>query len=323
MGVAKALIEKRKAGYPVISISSDLPGSTGMGAFQKEFPQASIDLGVAEANMVSCATGLSKAGYIPVVDTFSQFGVTKGSLPLIMSSLSQGPMIAVFSHTGFQDAADGASHQSLSYVSMVASIPHVKVYCLTSSEEAYSLISQAVDAFAEARKNGEIPDTTIFFLGREDFPRRQMAKGYEYKLGSAQVISDCSAEFAKSVTIVAAGSLLPQAVVAAQRLHSEGIGSIVINPSVINYPDIKLVASCIQKTAGNLVTAEDHQLIGGMGAILVHALSLSGMQLRVKSLGVQGEFGQSAYKASELYAKHHLDSAAMVKAAKDLFTARA
>src|SRR5262249_43964900 len=83
--VSKALIAKRKAGLPIVSVSADLPGSTGLAGFQKEFPHATIDIGVAESNMVSVAVGLSKMGFIPVVDTFAQFGVTKGALPLIMS----------------------------------------------------------------------------------------------------------------------------------------------------------------------------------------------------------------------------------------------
>lgn len=319
LGVAKALIEKRKQGLPVVSLSSDLPGSTGMGGFQKEFPEASIDLGVAEANMVSCGTGLSKAGYIPVVDTFSQFGVTKGALPFIMASLSEGPMIAIFSHVGFQDAADGASHQALSYFSMVSSIPHVEVYNLVSSEEAYHLVSQAVDRFAEARRNGEIPKTYIFFLGREDFPRRLLDANYRYRLGSAQVLLDNAANFKTSVTIAAGGALVPQALKAAKELEGQGIGAVVVNPSIINHPDTRVLAECLRKTGGRLVTAEDHQLIGGMGAMLCHALLQEGVEFKVKSLGVQGEFGQSAYKAVELYEKHGLDAKGIVRAVKETF----
>src|SRR5690606_14787073 len=112
---------------PVISISADLPGSTGVAGFQKAFPDSTQDIGVAESNMVSMAAGASKLGYIPVVDTFAQFGVTKGALPHTMASLSQAPVIAIYSHVGFQDAADGASHQALSYFAMASSIPHVKV----------------------------------------------------------------------------------------------------------------------------------------------------------------------------------------------------
>ncbi len=152
-------------------LTSDLPGSTGVAGFRKEFLKILLDVGVAESNMVSTAAGLSKLGYIPVVDTFAQFGVTKGALPLTMGALSEAPIIAIFSHTGFQDAADGASHQALSYMAMVSSIPHVDVYSLSCSEEADVLVTAAIENFAKARREGQVPNSSVFFLGRENFPK--------------------------------------------------------------------------------------------------------------------------------------------------------
>ncbi|MDZ4660942.1 MAG: transketolase C-terminal domain-containing protein [Pseudomonadota bacterium] len=315
-GIAKAMIAKKKAGLPIISVTSDLPGSTGVAAFHKEFPESGVDVGVAEANMVSMAVGLSKAGYIPVVDTFAQFGVTKGALPMIMGALSGAPMIAVYSHTGFQDAADGASHQALSYISMTCSIPNVDVYCLTCSDEAESLMSQVLEEFFQARRLGQVPHSTIFFLGRENFPKRFLDGGHKYQLKKAQVISDNTNDFKKSVTIVAGGSILPQAVKAAENLKTKGVGCIVVNPAIINYPDVATLAACLEKTSGKILTVEDHQVIGGMGALIAHALLQNGVKIsQMKSLGVRDQFGQSAYKASELYAKHGIDAKAIEAAA--------
>ncbi|MCB0365965.1 MAG: transketolase [Bdellovibrionaceae bacterium] len=317
-GVSAALIRKRKEGLPILSISSDLPGSTGTADFQKAFPECTQDVGVAEANMVSVAAGLSKEGFIPVVDTFAQFGVTKGALPLMMASLSQAPMLAFFSHTGFQDAADGASHQALSWLGMTASIPHCETYALTCSDEADALVGQAVDRFHKMRKEGKVPPTTIFFLGRENFPRSYSSEGAKYELGKAQILADTSAGKNKSVTLLVGGSLAPHALAAAETLATEGIGALVVNASCLGSPDVATLKQCLAKTEGRLVTAEDHQLVGGMGAIAVHALAQEGAALRVKSLGVNGEFGQSAYLADELYAKHGIDSRAMAEAARSL-----
>ncbi len=88
-GVLKSSDQKAQRRIPIFSISADLPGSTGVAGFQKEFKTNTQDVGVAESNMVSMASGLAKLGYIPVVDTFAQFGVTKGALPLTMAALSQ------------------------------------------------------------------------------------------------------------------------------------------------------------------------------------------------------------------------------------------
>lgn len=317
-GVAKALIQQRRLGLPIISVSSDLPGSTGVAAFQKEFPGATQDVGVAESNMMSVAAGLSKSGFIPVVDTFAQFGVTKGALPLTMAALSEAPMICIFSHIGFQDAADGASHQGLTYLSMLSSIPHVDVYVLTSSSEAEALVSQAVQKFATERNSGRVPNTSVFFLGRENFPSRYLVANYQYRLGEAQIVFDNANQFQKSVTVVAMGALLHQALEAAQQLEKLGVGCIVINPSIINKPDLTTLQTALRLTSGKLITVEDHQAVGGMGALLSHALLQSGLTLKVHSLGVRGEFGQSAYKALDLYKKHGLDAAQIVKEAKAL-----
>lgn len=316
VGISKAMIGARKKGFPILSVSSDLPGSTGVKGFQGEFPEATIDVGIAESNMVSMAAGLSKEGFIPVVDTFSQFGVTKGALPFLMASLSEAPVIAVFSHAGFQDAADGASHQALSYFSMTHSIPHLKTYCLTSSSEAYALMSQAIEEFANKRSKGETPDSVIFFLGRENFPQSYLADESSYKLGHAQMVFEGVKDENGAATVVAAGPLLHQALDAAMELEKEGIHINVINPSCINDPDIALIRTSLRNTGNRLVTVEDHQLVGGMGAVIVHALAQEGACPKVTSLGVNGEFGQSAYKAVELYQKHNIDKEAIIKACR-------
>ncbi|MCM2282984.1 MAG: transketolase [Bdellovibrionaceae bacterium] len=317
VGVAAALIQARRAGLPVVSVSADLQGSTGVAEFHKEFPDSALDIGIAEANMVSTATGLSISGYIPIVDTFAQFGVTKGALPLTMASLSQGPVIGIFSHTGFQDAADGASHQALSFFAQVSSIPHVETYSLSCSSEAEAMLSQALTKFAEDRRAGRVPPSRIFFLGRENFPQFYR-EGVTYELGRATVVADTSVEHKTSVTIAAQGSLLSEALKAAAALNAKGIGAIVIHNSPVNHPDMQTLTESLRKTGGRLVTVEEHRLVGGMGELLTHALAMAGEPVRVKSLGVGDHFGQSAYSALDLYKKHGLDATAITAAAQAL-----
>nr|MBA2480601.1 transketolase [Planctomycetota bacterium] len=162
-GFPKAMIAAAEKGLPVVSVSADLQGSTGVAPFRAKFPQLSFEVGVAEANMVSTAAGFSKMGYIPVVDTFAQFGVTKGLLPICMANLSQAGVLAVFTHTGFQDAADGASHQGLMYLAMTGAIPHVQQYCPASAEEAEWAMGFAIERFAAERGADKHPDSVLFF----------------------------------------------------------------------------------------------------------------------------------------------------------------
>jgi transketolase len=318
IGVSAAMIAKRRAGLPVFSVSADLQGSTGVADFHKEFPGSSLDVGVAEANMISTAIGLSLTGYIPFVDTFAQFGATKGALPITMSSLSQAPVIGVFSHIGFQDAADGASHQALSYYAQLSSIPHVETYSLSCSSEAEALVGEAIEQYAQARKSGQVPPSRIFFLGRENFPRRYMPENQKYSLGQAQTVLDTTEGTSKSVTIVAAGSLVPEALKAAKGLKEKGIGAVVIHPSIVNKPDLKTIGAALRKTGGNLITVEEHSLTAGMSSMLTHALVLAGEKIQVKALAVKGEFGQSSYTAIDLYKKHGLDASAITEAALGL-----
>ena len=331
IGVAKAMIEARKRGRPVVSVSADLQGSTGVADFHKAFPEAALDVGIAESNMVSTAAGLSLAGFVPFVDTFAQFGVTKGALPLTMANLSQAPVIAVFSHTGFQDAADGASHQALSFIAQVASIPHVEVYSLSSSSEAYDLISEAIESFVETRERGDVPPTRVFFLGRENFPRRLTPETFTHALRTWPVCLDTTASVPRSagvaggavtggvsVTIVAAGSLMPEALKAADLLVEKGVGAIVIHGSAVNHPDLETLRTALARSSGRLITVEDHRSIGGMGSLLVHALAVADVPFRVRSLGVGDSFGQSAYSALELYEKHKLDSVSITSTAMSL-----
>jgi transketolase len=312
VGVAKGLARAAKDNYPVFSITSDLQGSTGVKAFHTEFPDHYVDVGVAESNMVSTAVGMSKAGFIPVVDTFAAFGVTKGNLPLIMASLSQAPVIAIFSHTGFQDAADGASHQSLTYLSALSSIPHLNVVNVASAREAEEFVYGAIKKIASDRENGENGESYIFFIGRENFAL-ELKEGLSYELHQAQKITSGT-----DAAIVVSGSLVAKGLEATEKLRLKGIHASVINHSFVNNSDFTQLANWIADSGSKVVTVEDHQLIGGMGAQLTHQLKLLGLEFEVISLAVQGEFGQSAYSADELYAKHQLDSDAIISAVETL-----
>ncbi len=317
VGVAKAMTLARKSGLPVVSVTSDLPGSTGVASFRKDFPEASIDVGVAESNMISTAAGLSKLGFVPVVDTFAQFGVTKGALPITMANLSQAPVICIFSHTGFQDAADGASHQALSYLAMTTSIPHTEVYQLSCSAEAESLVTEAIHEFAHKKKRGEVPPSYIFFLGRENFPKSFPEAG-RITLRSAQITVDTSADFSSSWCLVTSGSLLQEAYRAAELLAVKNIGCVIVNHAYASGVDADVVSRAVAKTKGKVLVFEDHQAKGGLGERIGHHLAVQGFGgtgdvLRLITLGVQGEFGQSAYTSADLYNKHGLSAEKVVE----------
>jgi transketolase len=120
------------------------------------------------------------------------------------------------------------------------------------------------------------------------------------------------------VVLVGSGVLLNRAIEAGEQLADMGVKATVINNPFINHPDVDTIGAAVKATDGNLVTIEDHQSIGGMGAQLSHALSRAGITHRAKTLGIDGQFGQSAYKADHLYDKNGLNVEGVIVAAKEL-----
>lgn len=311
-GLAKGAIRAAQEGAPVFSVSSDVQGSTGISAFQKAIEGRFIEVGIAEANMVSTGAGLSKVGFVPIVDTFGQFGVTKGNLPLTMAALSQGPVIAMFSHVGFQDAADGASHQATTYLAAVGAIPHTTVIVPSCPDEAEEFMYQAIKRFEADRAAGKDGESYIFFVGRENYPLSWVDSPV-YEWGKAQVLREGS-----DVVLVGSGVLLNRVIEAGEQLDSDGVNATVINNPFVNQVDLDTIGAAVNAAGGRLVTIEDHQVKGGMGAQVSHALSNAGIAHRIKTMGIAGEFGQSAYKADELYDKFGLNVEGVKAAAKEL-----
>jgi transketolase len=311
-GLARAVVRAATEGLPVYSVSSDVQGSTGISLFQKSFPDRFIEVGIAEANMISVAAGIAKAGYIPVVDTFGQFGITKGNLPLTMAALSQAPVIGMFSHVGFQDAADGASHQATTYFAATSAIPHTVVIAPSCADEAESLMYQAIRQLAADRAAGKDGESYLFFVGRENYPLTWI-QGAQYPWGKAQVLATGS-----DVVLIGCGVLVNKAIEAGKQLAAQGVQATVISNPFVNRVDLETIGTAVKHCGGRVVTIEDHQLIGGMGAQVSHALSAAGIAHTLKSLGISNEFGQSAYLAEQLYEKHGLTAAKMVEAALSL-----
>jgi transketolase len=311
-GLGKGAVRAAQEGLPVYSLSADLAGSTGMSFFQKSFPDRFVEVGVAEANMISTGAGFSKAGFIPIVDTFGQFGVTKGNLPLTMSALSQAPVIAVFSHVGFQDAADGASHEATTYLAATSAIPYTVVIACSCADEAEALMYQAIKRVAQARLQGQNGESVIFFVGRENYPVH-LVDNPNYDWGKAQVLAA-----GNDVVIAACGPMVGRALEAGRLLREQGLAATVLSNPFINRVDVETIGAAVKTCSGRIVTIEDHQIIGGMGAQISHALARAGILHRMSSLGMTGDFGQSAWVAEDLYQKHGLTAAGIVEAARRL-----
>lgn len=229
-----------------------------------------------------------------------------------MAALSQAPVIALFSHVGFQDAADGASHQATTFFAAVSAIPHTCVIAPSCPDEAESLMYQAIKKYAADRAAGQDGENYLFFVGRENYPLTWIS-GAQFPWGKAQLLAEGS-----DVVLIGCGVLVNQAIEAGKLLAAKGVRATVINNPFVNQVDLATIGAAVKNCGGKVVTIEDHQIIGGMGAQVSHTLSRAGIAHSVKSLGIRGEFGQSAYLAEELYIRHGLTAPEMAAAALTL-----
>ena len=171
---------------------------------------------------------------------------------------------------------------------------------------------QAIKRFEADRAAGKDGESYIFFVGRENYPLSWIDSPV-YEWGKAQVLREGS-----DVVLVGSGVLLNRVIEAGEQLASDGVNATVINNPFVNQVDLDTIGAAVNAAGGRLVTIEDHQVKGGMGAQVSHALSNAGIAHRIKTLGIGGEFGQSAYKADELYDKFGLNVEGVKAAAKEL-----
>jgi transketolase len=167
---------------------------------------------------------------------------------------------------------------------------------------------EAIQRYAADRGAGKDGHTYIFFVGRENYPL-SWVENARYEWGKAQVLQQ-----GRDVVLIGCGVLLNKALEAGKQLAARGINATVINNPFINEVDLETIGAAV-KSCGRVVTIEDHQVTCGMGAQVSHALSQAGIPHKIKSLGIRGEFGQSAYVAEDLYKHHGLTAEKMVEAA--------
>jgi transketolase len=137
--------------------------------------------------------------------------------------------------------------------------------------------------------------------------------GATYPWGRAQVLSE-----GRDVVLIGCGPLLDKAIAAGRQLAEAGVAATVINNPFVNRVDVETIGAAVAAAQGRVVTIEDHQVIGGMGAQVAHALARAGVPHRMRTLGIPGEFGRSAYVAEHLYQAHHLTAERMIEAAREL-----
>lgn len=299
-GFGQGLLELGEQNQNVVVLTADLCGSTKTNLFRDRFPNRFFELGVAEANMVSVATGLANVGKIPFATTFGVF-MPGRSLDQIRVGVAYANMNVKLAatHCGLHTGMDGASHQATEDIAIMRSMPNVTVI--------------APCDFAEARKAtiaaANIEGPVYLRLGRNKIPIIT-DNNCPFEIGRAEVFKD-----GKDVAIIACGVHVHLAMVAAEELEKENISARIINCHTIKPIDKDTIIKAARET-GKIVTAEDHQVQGGLGSAVAEVLA-ENCPTKMRMIGIRNRFGGSG-TPEDLYKEYGLTSEDIIKAVRDV-----
>lgn len=284
----------------IVVLTADLAGSTRTKYFGEEFPERFFNVGITEANMMGMAAGLAMEGKKPFVSTFSIFATGKPWEQIRQTIAYQSaPVRIVATHAGLTVGEDGASHQILEDISLMRVLPNMQVIVPADAVQTKAVIE---------RIGGEISGPVYVRLARAGFPI--IYDDCDFEIGKAEVLRE-----GEDVSIFATGLMVANSLDAADALENDGISAEVINVSTIKPLDKETILESVEKT-GKAITAEEHNIIGGLGSAVSEAIGESN-PVPIKKVGVKDSFGESG-PAYELIDHFGLSASHIADAGKSL-----
>jgi transketolase len=305
-GFGEGIYEVGKKNPNVVVLTADLAGSFKLGPFIKEFPEKFIQCGIAEANMIGLAAGLTIGSKIPYTTTFANFSTGRVYDQIRQSIAYSDKNVKICaSHAGLTLGEDGATHQILEDIGLMKMLPGMTVIvpCDFNQTKAATI--------AIADYNGPV----YLRFGRPKWPNFTKEDGSDFIIGKAQVIHEGT-----DITLFACGHLVWNAIEAGKILEAEGLSVEVINIHTIKPLDSAAIIKSLQKT-GCAVTAEEHNIIGGLGDSIAHVAARN-VPVPIEYIGTNDTFGESG-TAKELLTKYGLDTSNIVAAAKKVLARKA
>jgi transketolase len=287
----EAMFELGQANPKVMALTADLGSSVRLDKFAESYPERFINVGVAEANLIGTAAGLALEGFIPFATSFAVF-VPGRCFDQIRVSVCQNKANAklIGSHLGFSNHGDGATAQSIEDIALTRVLPGMAVICPADANQT----RQAVLAMAEEKGPMYLrisrAETPVFIEEKDSF-----------EIGKAQKLRE-----GRGVTIIACGSLVHEALLAAEEVDGE-----VINLHTIKPLDKETILKSVEKT-GRVITVEEHSVYGGMGSAVAEILSQE-RPVPIKMIGIPDVFGESARDYQELLDKYGLNRQNIVR----------
>lgn len=292
--------------YPqVVVLCPDVSRSTGAGKFRDAFPERYFSTGVSEQNTIGMASGLSKEGWLPIVVGFAMFVIGKPWEPLRNSIAYPGNNVKIIgTHAGINVGADGVTAQAIEDIALTRAIPGMTVLVPTDGNQILPVLRAAI------AKDGPVyvrlERAAIPLITSSDMP---------FLIGRSVMLREGS-----HATVIAIGSMVAEALVAAHQLETDGISARVISMVSIKPLDVEAVLQAARDTQG-IVTAEDHNCYGGLGSAVAEVLAQAALG-PLEQVALRDTFGESG-EAPELRAKYHLSADAIAQAVRTVIARRA
>jgi len=304
-GFGHGLVEAGKKDSNVVALCADLAESTRTHWFREAFPERYVELGVAEQNLATVASGMANYGKIPFIMSYAAFSPGRNNEQIRTTiSLNNVPVKIVGCHAGLSVGPDGATHQALEDIGLMRMQPNMTVLVPCDSVEA----EKATIAAAA------YPGPVYIRLARDKSPIFTTSET-SFEIGKAQVVFDSHTYSGKTpeIGIIACGSMVHRTLLAAKELCEEGVFASVMNVATIKPFDHGAV-QVFAKECGGIVTVEEHQITGGLGSAVAESLAASNPR-PIEFIGVHDRFGQSG-ETEELYKEYGLTVSDIKIAAK-------
>lgn len=298
-GFGEGLVDAGIANENIIALGADITSSVGMNFFAEKFPKRFISLGIAEQNCVGAAAGLALSGKIPVFSTYGVFAALRAADQIRISVCYNNLHVLIGgAHAGISVGPDGATHQALEDIAAMRVMPNMTVISPCDATQTRIAVKAAID---------EIKGSVYLRFGRNAVPDFTNPN-QKFKIGKADILQN-----GNDLSIIATGHLVWEALLAAEQLQKIGVGARVINLHTIKPIDRNEIIKAAKET-GAIVTAEEHQVAGGMGSAVAEVVSES-FPVPIEFIGMKDSFGESG-TADELLKKYQMSADAIFKAAK-------
>jgi transketolase len=299
-----ALVDLGGRNERVVALDADLGSASKIGMFESAFPERFFQIGIAEQNMTDVAAGLATLGFIPFTSTFAAFATCRAADQIRVSIAQPGLHVIIGgAYSGLLGGKTGKTHQAIEDMALMRALPNMTVVAPGDGVE----VRKAVFALADY-------DGPAYLRVTRDPSPVVFDESYEFKVGRAVVVREGS-----DVTIITTGIMLGRAVEAVELLAAEGISAHLLHAATVKPLDVQAVVEAAEKT-GLVVTAEEHNIIGGLGGAVAETLG-EHLPTPMKRVGVADVYSESAPNDA-LLEKYGLTAAHLARAARALIEKR-